>query len=73
MKTKKVIFIAFISFFSLTLFLKGQNTRIIEPQDFPDPFSPNNDLIKDECKITFVSSRNYSKWIVSIKEYGISD
>ncbi len=33
----------------------SQEREIIAPQALPSPFSPNGDLVKDNCTISFVS------------------
>ncbi len=62
MALKKSIFVVLIALFSLN----AEPTKILNPQDYPDPFSPNSDSIKDECRISFVSSKYYSKWNIIV-------
>ena len=44
----------------------AQNPEIINPLDYPDPFSPNNDTIKDQSVISFTSSKYWTIWEVKI-------
>ena len=44
----------------------SKNLKIIDPNANPDPFSPDNDSIKDKIIISFTSSKYRAAWKVEI-------